>query len=188
MKNCSYFLNFLSAKEFAQKNKGSVITRNPKGDGWMVTFYEQSKIQSITRMPEKEKKLKLNKNSYDKWIKDVKGNFSKQTSVGVLRVIKIKGEWHLNMGKQDLNNGFAFKSSMMAIHKAEMIINFSNSKRAKIITKEFEVNNEDSERIIHTSIATKPTSQKLVPRKMVDWDGIGGSRDQVKKMRGWKLS
>lgn len=185
-----HFLVFSEAKEFAIKNKGSTLKLNPSGEGWIVTFNKVLNNQLIK--PNEVKKIvpksKINKDSPVEWVESVNGNLSKQTTYGIFSVMKIKGEWHLIMDEHDLNNGFAFASSKAAIQKAEKIILERSSPKIKKSPTEKIDDNLNSEDVIYTSIANKPTSKKLVAKKIENWDGIGGSRDQVKKMRGWKLN
>jgi hypothetical protein len=190
MKNLSYFLVWSEAKEFAKNNKGSNLKLNPSGKGWIVESKGLLTNQVINNRVEKKivPKPKKNVDSSDGWFENVKGNLSKQTSYGLFGVIKVKGEWHLMIDELDVNHGFAFQSSKLAIQKAEKIISERGSPKIKKLTTENIVDNLNTKDVIHISIATKPTSKKLVAKKIENLDGIGGSRDQVKKMRGWKLS
>jgi len=179
------FSTYSEATEYVKSHLGVGVKRNPNGDGWVV----QTSSQNETLAPTPKKQSITNQESTlpSGWSISKNGSYYKRTDLGVFWVVKSrKGGWYLNAQNADLSNGYAFATPMMAMQKGNEIIISKADRYTSFPTPtvpEGRSTPKFPQKILpEPKSPLPPKRDKIIPKKM-DVDGIGGTREDAKKMQ-----
>ena len=191
MSDFKFFSTYSEAAEYAKSHSGVRVKRTQNGEGWVV----QIGAQNQAHIPKLKPSIPVNQSNHisklsipEGWAISRNGNYFKKTDIGIFWVVKSrKGEWYLNAQNSDLSNGYAYATSLMAMQKGDQLLIAKVDRYASFPVPKIPEGRNVPE--APSKILPEPNSplpEKIVPKKMTNWDGIGGSRKDIKKARGWK--